>query len=76
MQDAKDRFSELIKAVRKKPQIVTKHGKRIAVVVAAAEYDRLKRLERLNAPSFKEHLLSMPKDDGAFERVKARLREW
>jgi len=44
------------------------------VVMAAEEYDRLKTLERHHAPSFKEHLLSMPKDDGTFERLEAPLR--
>jgi len=44
-------------------------------VMAAEEYDRLKTLERHHAPSFKEHLLSMPKDDGTFERLEAPLRD-
>lgn len=75
VQDAKNRFSEVIEAAREKPQTVTKHGKRAVVVVAAEEYDRLKTLEKQKAVSFKEHLLNMPKDDGTFERVKLRLRD-
>lgn len=75
VQDAKNRFSEVVEAAQEKPQTVTKHGKRAVVVVAVAEYDRLKGLERRHAPSFKEHLLNMPKDDGTFERLKAPLRE-
>lgn len=75
VQDAKNRFSEVVEAARQKPQTVTKHGKRAVVVVAAEEFDRLKGLERRHAPSFKEHLMNMPKDDGTFERLKAPLRE-
>lgn len=75
VQDAKNRFSEVVEAAREKPQTVTKHGKRAVVVVAAEEYDRLKTLEKQKAVSFKEHLLNMPKDDGTFERVKLRLRD-
>jgi antitoxin Phd len=75
VQDAKNRFSEVVDAARQKPQTVTKHGKRAVVVVAAEEYDRLKKLERQKTISFNEHLLNMPRDDGTFERIKARLRE-
>ena len=75
VQDAKNRFSEVVEAAREKPQTVTKHGKRAVVVVAAEEYDRLKTLERQKTVSFKEHLLSMPRDDGTFERMKVRLRD-
>jgi prevent-host-death family protein len=75
VQDAKNRFSEVVEAAREKPQTVTKHGKRAVVVVAAEEYDRLKTLEKQKAVSFTEHLLNMPKDNGAFERMKVRLRE-
>lgn len=76
VQDAKNRFSEVVEAAREKPQTVTKHGKRAVVVVAAEEYDRLKKLEKRNAPSFKEHLLNMPKDDGSFERMKIKFRDF
>ena len=75
VQDAKNRFSEVVEAAREKPQTVTKHGKRAVVVMAAAEFDRLKKLEKRNAPSFKEHLLNMPKDDGSFERMKVKFRD-
>ncbi len=75
VQDAKNRFSEVVEAAREKPQTVTKHGKRAVVVVAAEEYDRLKKLERQKAVSFKDHLLSMPRDGGSFGRMKSRLRD-
>ena len=75
IQDAKDRFSAVVEAARRRPQTVTKHGKPAVVVVAAEEYERLRQLERLNAPSFTDHLLAIPKDDGEFERLTARPRE-
>jgi prevent-host-death family protein len=75
VQDAKNRFSEVVEAAREKPQTVTKHGKRAVVVVAADEYDRLKKLEKQKTITFNEHLLNMPRDDGTFERVKLRLRD-
>ncbi|MBS0273857.1 MAG: type II toxin-antitoxin system Phd/YefM family antitoxin [Proteobacteria bacterium] len=75
VQDAKNRFSEVVEAAREKPQTVTKHGKRAVVVVAAEEYDRLKTLEKQKAITFNEHLLNMPRDNGTFERMKAPLRQ-
>lgn len=75
VQDAKNRFSEVIEAARRQPQTVTKHGKPAVVVVAAEEYKRLQHLEVLKAPNFADHLLAMPTDDGKFERLKGLLRE-
>jgi antitoxin Phd len=75
IQDAKDRFSAVVEAARRRPQTVTKHGKPAVVVVAAEEYERLRQLERLKAPSFTDHLLGIPKDDGEFERLTAQPRE-
>jgi len=74
VQDAKNRFSEVVEAARSAPQTVTKHGRPAVVVVAAEEFARLERLERLKAPSFADHLLAMPTDDGAFERLEGKLR--
>jgi prevent-host-death family protein len=75
VQDAKNRFSEVVEAAREKPQTVTKHGKRAVVVVAAEEYDRLKKLEKQKGITFNEHLLNMPRDNGSFERTKIRFRD-
>jgi|SRR5215471_17998775 prevent-host-death family protein len=42
IQDAKQRFSEMIRAVtRDGPQVITRHGEDVAVVVDIAEYRRL-----------------------------------
>jgi prevent-host-death family protein len=75
VQDAKNRFSEVVEAAREKPQTVTKHGKRAVVVMAVDEYDRLKKLERQKAITFNEHLLNMPQDGGTFDRMKVRIRD-
>jgi prevent-host-death family protein len=75
VQDAKNRFSEVLKAARRAPQTVTKHGKPAVVVVDVAEYDRLRQLERGKAPSFVDVLLAMPQDDGEFLRCAVRMRD-
>jgi antitoxin Phd len=74
IQDAKNRFSEVVNAARLRPQTVTKHGKDTVVVVDAAEYDRLQRLDRALAPSFADVLLEMPQDDNEFPRATVRPR--
>src|SRR5271168_4922810 len=74
VQDAENRFSEVIDAATREPQTVTEHGKPAVVVMAAEEYERLHRLEILNAPSFPDHLLAMPTDDGN-SNIETSLRE-
>src|SRR6476620_9972189 len=71
VQDAKNRFSEVVEAAHRTPQMVTKHGKPAVVVVDAKEYERLRHLGRTKAPSFAELLLAMPSSLPA--RVKARV---
>ena len=76
LHDAKNRFSAVVEAAQRRgPQTVTKHGKPAVVVMDAEAYARVGHLERLQSPTFVEHLLAMPKDDGEFERLDARLRE-
>lgn len=75
LQDAKNRFSEVVEAARHRPQSVTKHGRPAVVVVAAGEYERLRQLERLKAPSFSELLLAMPSDGQAFDRLEGGMRD-
>jgi prevent-host-death family protein len=44
IQDAKQRFSEMIRAVISEgPQVITRHGEDVAVVVDISEYRRLTR---------------------------------
>jgi prevent-host-death family protein len=60
VQEAKQRFSEVLRAAESEPQIVTKHGEEIAVVLDIAEYRRL-RGERIG---FMEFLRAEPFIDG------------
>lgn len=42
VQEAKQRFSEVLRAVASSgPQIITRHGQEIAVIIDTAEYHRL-----------------------------------
>ncbi|HWX62911.1 type II toxin-antitoxin system prevent-host-death family antitoxin [Bradyrhizobium sp.] len=75
VQDAKNRFSEVVEAARRMPQTVTKHGKPAVVVVDVVEYERLRHLERAKAPSFVEVILAMPQDNGEFPRRNVRMRD-
>ena len=75
VQNAKNRFSEVVEAARRTPQTVTKHGKPAVVVVDVVEYERLRRLERAKAPSFADVLLAMPQDDREFPRGHVRMRD-
>ena len=60
VQEAKQRFSEVLRAVESDgPQTITRHGKEIAVVVDIQEYRRLTGGRR----DFVEHLLAFPKLD-------------
>jgi antitoxin Phd len=76
IQDAKNRFSRVVEAAQRSPQVATKHGRPAAVVIAAGEFARLESLERRDAPRFVDHLLAMPTDDGIFDRLPARLRQF
>ena len=75
VQDAKNRFSEVVEAARRTPQTVTKHGKPAVVVVDVVEYERLRSVERARAPSLADLLLAMPQDDGKFPRADVRMRD-
>ena len=75
VQDAKNRFSEVVNAARREPQTVTKHGKPAVVVVDAGEFERLRLLDRAQAPPFIELLLSMPRGDVDFRRQNVRPRD-
>jgi hypothetical protein len=39
------------------------------------EYERLRHLERAQAPSFVDTLLAMPQDNGEFPRRHVRMRD-
>jgi antitoxin Phd len=75
VQDAKNRFSEVVEAARRLPQTVTKHGKPAVVVMDVVEYERLRHLEHAQAPSFVDALLAMPRDNGEFPSRHVRMRD-
>ncbi|WP_067471285.1 type II toxin-antitoxin system Phd/YefM family antitoxin [Nocardia amamiensis] len=69
VQEAKQRFSELIRsATTDGPQVVTRHGEEIAVVIDIAEYRKL----RGEVIDFKDFLRSEP---GLEDLDLARSRE-
>ena len=60
VQDAKQRFSELIRTARTDgPQVVTRHGEEIAVVIDIADYRHLTG----ETAEFKDYLQSGPDFD-------------
>ena len=60
VQEAKQRFSEVVRhAVDDGPQVVTRHGRDVVVVVAVDEYERLRGRPRGRA-DFKRFLTSAP----------------
>ena len=57
LQEAKQRFSELVRrALEEGPQTVTRRGEEVVVVVPAEEFRRLTG----DKPDFKEFLMSAP----------------
>ena len=73
LQDAKNRFSELVKRARDDgPQTVTVHGQRAAVVLSAADYDALVKPRM----SFTDFLLSdTPWPDDVVDAINDRPRD-
>jgi prevent-host-death family protein len=70
IQDAKQRFSEMIRAVAQEgPQVITRHGEDVAVVVDIAEYRRL----TLPAVDLASVLLGGPKIDDSDAEVFAEI---
>ena len=70
LQDAKNRFSEVVQRARREgPQTVTLRGERAAIVLSAADYDNLVR----DRPSLVDDLLSGPAwDDALADAIDAR----
>ncbi len=74
-QDAKNRFSAVVDAaLAGTPQRVTRRGRPAVVVLAAEEYERLRRLEKANAPTLARLLLEIPRDDRDFDRLPLATR--
>ena len=61
MQEAKQRFSELVRrAEREGPQVGTRHGQEVVVVIPAEEYRRISERGGEKRMDFKEFLMSAP----------------
>ena len=59
VQDAKQRFSEVVqRALDEGPQLVTRHGKEAVVILAADAYRQLTQTD--SRPDFKTYLASSP----------------
>ena len=70
LQDAKNRFDDVVDAaLAGTPQRVTRRGRPAVVVLAVDEYERLCQLEKTNAPTLAGLLLAIPQDDQEFERL-------
>ena len=60
LQEAKQKFSELVRrALEEGPQVVTKHGEEVVVVVPVEEFRRMGR-DGEKKIDFKEFLMSAP----------------
>ena len=75
LQDAKNRFSELVNAaLTGEPQRVTRRGQPTVVVLAEKEYERLCQADNAAGPTLGELLAQIPHDDGEFERMSISAR--
>ena len=64
LQDAKEKFSQIVEdALKSGPQFVTRRGHKAVVVVSVDEYEKLTSKK----PTLKEFLLNCPKIDNDFE---------
>jgi antitoxin Phd len=61
LQEAKQRFSELVRRAEKEgPQVVTRHGEEVVVVVPVEEWRRKSEGDGEKKMDFKEFLMSAP----------------
>jgi antitoxin Phd len=78
LQDAKNRFSEVVDAALSgQPQVVTRRGVDTAVIVSHEEYTRMTAAHTKTKPSFAAYLLDVPRpatDDEGLERIALRPR--
>ncbi|MCI0466528.1 MAG: type II toxin-antitoxin system Phd/YefM family antitoxin [Beijerinckiaceae bacterium] len=72
LQEAKNRFSEVVQRARSEgPQIVTLRGERAVIVVAAKDYDTL----TAKRPSLADYILSGPAwPDDLVETINTRSK--
>ena len=71
LQDAKARFSEVVdRALEDGPQIVTRHGKKVVVVVAYKDFAKEGPLD-----NFKRFLTSVPLNELELRRSRRKPRK-
>jgi len=71
IQEAKARFSKMVERTLKEgPQTVTRHGKPVAVLIRADQYQRL----RTGSRTFKEVLASAPLKGVEIRRSRDKAR--
>ena len=74
LQDAKNRFSEVVDAaLGGRPQEVSRRGKPAVVVLSASDYARLTAEAGQNRGRFADHLLAFP--GGEVDRAAAKPRD-
>jgi antitoxin Phd len=73
LQEAKQKFSEVVRrALDEGPQVVTRHGDEVVVVLSVEEYRRITENKR----SLRDLLLSGPKlDNDVVDEIFARSKE-
>ena len=77
LEEAQSRLGAVVDAAMAgEPQQIIRRGTPVAVVVAAEDYERLRRLAKSSVPSFNELLLQMPQDDGEFARLPLQVRHF
>jgi prevent-host-death family protein len=77
LQDAKNKFSSVVDAAQQgKAQIITRRGVPSAAVLSMEEFEKFQRFDAAQSPSFIDHLLSMPADDGEFECMDVQPRDF
>lgn len=77
LQDAKNRFSEVVNAaLAGTPQEISRRGKPAVVVLSARAYADMKSRATAARPSFAEHLAHFPGlDEEELGRLEARPRD-
>ncbi len=74
LQEAKNKFSNLVEKAQKiGPQVVTKHGKDAVVVLSIEEYNKLKK-PKINLVSFFQNS-PLAKEKVLFERSNEKPRD-
>lgn len=77
LQDAKNKFSEVINAANAgTPQIVTRRGVPAAVVLSMENFSTYQKISKIEIPSFTQHLLNMPTDNEEIERLHTAPRDF